>query len=145
MPDAGDIERADASAESDASRSPLGDAGSGNRDASHESAAPSDSGPPAYYWTPDHWQSATSIRCGADPVVPASTFVASDGCASIGFDAPDPATASEALDLALRTNLAAHVAARGPFAAYATLYTPAVGGCNPGVAEYVVVLTRGAP
>jgi hypothetical protein len=42
---------------------------------------------------------------------------------------------------ALRTNLAAAVAARGPFKAYLYAYTPTVGACDPNVAEYIVVLS----
>jgi len=54
-------------------------------------------------------------------------------------------SASDALEVALRTNLAAHVAAAGPFSAHVHLHTSMVGTCDPGVAEWGVVLTRLGP
>ncbi|MDZ4697493.1 MAG: hypothetical protein SGI86_20320 [Deltaproteobacteria bacterium] len=33
----------------------------------------------------------------------------------------------------------------GAFSAYLYTYTPTAGGCNPGVAEYVIVLSQRRP
>ncbi|HKP62875.1 MAG TPA: hypothetical protein VJV78_39340 [Polyangiales bacterium] len=91
------------------------------------------------YWVPETWRSADAIACGKNGIQPAETFLGGGYCT----DDPKmkPKSASAALDVALRTNLAAHVATRGPVAAYVHMYLPTVGACNPRVAEYLVVLT----
>lgn len=89
------------------------------------------------YWSPLEWKPASDIACGGAPVVPVDVHADTGGC----DEAPEH-SARGALDVALRSNLAAHVAAQGPFSAYVYLYTRTVGACDPGAAEYVVVLSQ---
>jgi hypothetical protein len=93
------------------------------------------------YWVPEVWMPEEDITCGPTPVTPEDTFASAIDCASeLGEVAHvEPAAA---LDVALRTNVAAFLSQRGPFSAYTYLYTPTVGLCDPGVAEYVVVLSQ---
>jgi hypothetical protein len=91
-----------------------------------------------YYWEPNEWLPASDLQCGAKPARPAhSAFGETSDCEGV-------ADASEALDTALRSNLAAYLAEQGEFSAFTLLYTPTVGGCDPGVAEYLIVLTQAA-
>jgi hypothetical protein len=94
------------------------------------------------YWVPDKWNSAADIACGTQTAQPASEALDQSTCE--GTTRPGT-TARQAMDVALRTNLAASLAARGPFAARAYLYMPSVGACNPGAAEWLVVLTQAQP
>lgn len=93
------------------------------------------------YWAPAEWKPPEALQCGSARAEPQTIFVDAGDCPSyIGpVTAPPP---SDALDVALRTNLAQHYAAQGSFSAFVYLYTPTVGACDPGVAEYIVVLTR---
>lgn len=94
------------------------------------------------YWTPTAWNDAGALACGDNAAEPTDTYLDPSTCQH-SVQAQTPATASEALDVVLRSNLAAHVASEGPFSAYALLYTRTVGECSPQNAEYLVVLTRG--
>jgi hypothetical protein len=93
------------------------------------------------YFVPSTWKSASEIQCGTAAATPAETFIDATGCDLLGGSGAG-ADPRDALALALRTNLAQVYAQKGPFSAYTYLYTPAVGGCDPAVAEYVVVLTH---
>jgi len=86
------------------------------------------------YWTPDAWQPGSHLACGPDAAEPDDSYVVEGAC---GLDSP-----SVALDVVLRSNLAARLAEQGPFSAYGYLYTPTQGACDPSVAEYLVVLTQ---
>lgn len=92
------------------------------------------------YWVPSTWASGR-LACGAQRVEPMETVLDVPGCESypgVGTLAPE----ADALDVALRTNLALAYAEKGAFSVYVFLYTPTVGACNPDVADYIVVLTR---
>jgi hypothetical protein len=92
------------------------------------------------YWVPGSWKPADDIACGKESAVPAETYLDSGSCEpETGARA---ATAREALDVALRSNLAAYVADQGPFKAFAYLYMPTVGLCDPGAGEYLIVLSQ---
>jgi hypothetical protein len=91
------------------------------------------------YWVPSQWNDPSSLACAAEAAEAAETYLDSGQCAS---EDVTPATAGEALDVVLRSNLAAHLAEQGPFSAYTFLYTPSVGACFPEIAEYLVVLTQ---
>lgn len=86
------------------------------------------------YWTPATWQPASDLACGSDAAEPDDSYVVEGAC---GLDSP-----SAALDVVLRSNLAAHLAEQGPFSAYGYLYTPTQGACDASVAEYLIVLTQ---
>lgn len=92
------------------------------------------------YWLPETWRSGSEIVCGPSRAEPDEAFVDPGTCDS--FDGTRGASSSDALELALRTNIAAHYASRGAFEAYVYLYTPSVGACMANVAEYITVLTR---
>jgi hypothetical protein len=92
------------------------------------------------YFVPATWKSASDIRCGIGSAVAAETFIDSGGCET--GDGKSGASPDQALALALRTNLARGYAQKGAFSAYVYLYTPTVGGCEPSVAEYLIVLSR---
>jgi hypothetical protein len=94
------------------------------------------------YWIPTAWNDPGDLSCGRESVEPTETYLDPNTCASV-VSSGTPATASEALDVVLSSNLAAHIASEGPFSAYAFLYTRTVGECRPQNAEYLVVLTRG--
>jgi hypothetical protein len=87
-----------------------------------------------HYWTPETWRPAGDLLCGPDRAEPDDGFVVQGTC---GLGSPDVALA-----VVLRSNLAAHLAERGPFTAYGYLYTPTEGVCDSAVAEYLVVLTQ---
>ncbi len=78
--------------------------------------------------------------CGSEARSASETVVLDQDCDDEG-DVPLP-TAQDALDLVLRTNLAASVADHGDFSAFSTLYTRRVGGCSRAAAEFIVVLTQ---
>jgi len=86
------------------------------------------------YWTPETWQPGSDVACGPDATEPDDSYVVEGLC---GLDSP-----SAALDVVLRSNLAAHLAEQGPFSAYGFLYTPTQGACDASVAEYLIVLTQ---
>jgi hypothetical protein len=92
------------------------------------------------YWLPKTWRSGSDIACGPSRAEPDETFVDRGTCDS--YDGTTGAPSSDALELALRTNVAAGYASRGAFSAYLYLYTPSVGACMANVAEYIAVLTR---
>jgi hypothetical protein len=92
------------------------------------------------YWLPESWNPAADIACGEAAAVPAETHLDPNSC--VLDEGMHPPTAREAMDVALRSNLAAHIAAQGPFQAFAYLYTPTVGACDPGAAEYLIVLSQ---
>jgi hypothetical protein len=94
------------------------------------------------YWTPAEWQPASDIACGDEAAVPDEQQLDDSASCMDGFDGSAPGSASDALQVALRTNLAAHLAEQGAFSALVLLYTPTVGSCDPSVADYVVVLTQ---
>jgi hypothetical protein len=92
------------------------------------------------YWRPTQWNDPAIIECGEQVHEPRESAQHGVGCdAAAGSELP---TTRQALDLALRTNFAAFFASRGNFDAFAMLYTPTVGACDPGVTEFLVVLTR---
>jgi hypothetical protein len=93
------------------------------------------------YWTPAAWNPASDVACGDDATTPGEAQLDDDSCTD-SAGGPAHGSASDALDVALHTNLAAHLAAQGAFAARVFLYTPTVGSCDPSVADYVVVLTQ---
>jgi hypothetical protein len=95
------------------------------------------------YWAPDTWKTAAGVACGRDTVVPAETYVDPGDCPDFTTGQAPSTDGNDALAVALRTNLARHMAARGPLSAFVYLYTPTVGGCDPSSAEYLVVLTQG--
>ncbi|MBN1609525.1 MAG: hypothetical protein JW940_23035 [Polyangiaceae bacterium] len=92
-----------------------------------------------HYWVPSQWNDPAGIACAAEATEAAETYLDPGECASEGTT---PATAAQALNVVLRSNLAAHLAEQGPFSAFAFLYTPTVGACSPEIAEYLVVLTQ---
>lgn len=92
------------------------------------------------YWTPVEWRSASDVQIGSSAVTAGGSHGQGGVCA-------DVASSADALEVALKSNLAAHFAAVGNFDSLTYLYTPAVGvlsadGCEPKVAEYLVVLTQ---
>jgi len=92
------------------------------------------------YWSPS-WADAAPLACGAASATPETTYLDSNECPSYEGKVAGK-SAREALDVALRTNVARYYEANGPFSAYVYLYTPTVGACDPETAEYAVVLTR---
>lgn len=93
-------------------------------------------------WTPATWNPGSDLACGETAVQPAETFMEENATTACPpYEKTKPAAIADALAAALRSNLAASLAKHGPVSAYAFLYTPSVGGCDPGVAEYVVILT----
>jgi hypothetical protein len=96
----------------------------------------------ANYWIPTAWNDPGDLSCGRESVEPTETYLDPRTCVS-GALLDTPATASEALDVVLRSNLAAQVASEGPFSAYTFLHTRTEGECSPKNVEYLVVLTRG--
>jgi hypothetical protein len=93
-------------------------------------------------WAPASWNDPSDLACGDKAVKPAASFSGDEVCIDHSDLSMKHASIEEALDTGLRTNLAASVAARGVFDAYAYLYTPTVGSCDPRTAEYLVVLTQ---
>jgi len=93
------------------------------------------------YWVPAQWSDPGDLACGPSAVEPEATYLDPGRCDS-NEEEPASTTVEGALDVVLRSNLAAHVASQGPFSAHAYLYTPSVGACSPQNAEYLVVLTR---
>lgn len=93
------------------------------------------------YWVPSAWRPASEIACGREAVEPSTRYLGPDTCAD-AFPMVPAASPSEALELALRSNVASAFAARGAFAAHVHLYTPTVGSCSAERAEYVVVLSQ---
>lgn len=92
------------------------------------------------YWTPTKWHSASDMQLGSAAVTPGGRQGERGECAGV-------ASAKDALDVALRSNLAVHLAKVGTFSSFSYLYTPAVGvltddGCEPSVAEYLIVMTQ---
>lgn len=92
------------------------------------------------YWTPTEWHSASDVELGSAAVTPGGSQGQLGECA-------DVASAKDALNVALRSNLAVHLADLGDFSSFSYLYTPEVGaltddGCEPSVAEYLIVLTQ---
>lgn len=94
------------------------------------------------WWIPAAWQPASDLACGDVAAAAVSHADPDYGCGDNSGNPSGPYDATDALDLALRLNLTAHFASRGPFSAYTYLYTPAVGTCDPSVAEFVVVLSQ---
>jgi hypothetical protein len=85
------------------------------------------------------WRPATDILCGNEQASPSEQVLDGDTCEQ---DDGAGTTASQATSAALSTNLAKAIAAQGAFTARTYLYTPSVGGCDPGVAEWLVILSR---
>lgn len=98
-------------------------------------------------YTPTTWTPASDIVCGEIAIQPAATYLQPDADTACRSALPDtqPVPIADALDIALRSNLAASLAKRGPVSAHAFLYTPKVGGCSPSAAEYIVILTQVRP
>jgi hypothetical protein len=93
------------------------------------------------YFAPATWKSASDIRCGMNQIGPGETFEDASHSCETG-DGKSGTDASDALALVVRTNIADAYAQKGSFSAYVTLYAPAVGACDPSVAEWVIVLSR---
>lgn len=93
------------------------------------------------YWVPTAWKPSGAIACGQNSFVADTTFVDTAECQG-DIAAGTLPTAHDALDVALRTNIAAQFDAHGAFSAYVYLYTPRVGECDPTVAEYIAVLSQ---
>lgn len=91
------------------------------------------------YWVPNAWRPASDILCGDAQQTPTEQVVEGETCTG---DGPNGTTASQAMSLALSTNLAQAIAAQGAFTARTYLYTPSVGACAPDVAEWLVILSR---
>lgn len=89
------------------------------------------------YWVPKDWRPATDILCGDALQTPSEQVVEGEACAG-----GEGTTASQAMSLALSTNLAQAIAEQGAFTARTYLYTPSVGSCSPDVAEWLVILSR---
>ncbi|MCC6748574.1 MAG: hypothetical protein IT371_13005 [Deltaproteobacteria bacterium] len=98
------------------------------------------------YWLPALWRPASDLACGKASAKPASPVATRDNPKACTY-APQMQhpVESQAVALALRTNLAQHFARRGPFELYSFLYTPAEGQCDPRPAEFVVVLSQKRP
>lgn len=96
------------------------------------------------YWLPSEWEPSSVIECGSVPASPAATYLSPAESIS-GEEVTGLPTASEALGVALRSNLAARAATFSEFDAFVYLYTPGVGSLSLDIVEYVVVFTaRGA-
>jgi len=95
------------------------------------------------WWTPTQWRPGMELQCGAasDLVYPKSQYVDDRQCQP-DTDPPEPYSVVEALDTALRLNLAIGFRSRGELEAFAYLYTPATGFCRPEQAEIVVLLSQ---
>jgi hypothetical protein len=92
------------------------------------------------YVLPAAWRSALDVTCAMKPAGGlGDSYIDANGCDDLNN--PGAASPADALDVALRTNLALHFAQRGPYAAFTYLYTPSVGSCDSSVADYLVVLT----
>jgi len=91
------------------------------------------------YWVPNAWRPASDILCGDAQQTPSEQVVEGGTCTGEGTQGT---TASQAMSIALSTNLAQAVAAQGAFTARTYLYTPSVGTCAPEVAEWLVILSR---
>ena len=92
------------------------------------------------YWTPTTWRPASDINCGDRAATPTETFIDPRSCDAT--HSSPPMESKDALELALSSNLAAYVDSQGLFSAYVYTYTPAVGVCDFGAAEYLVILTQ---
>jgi hypothetical protein len=90
------------------------------------------------YWTPTQWLDPATLECGAELAETTDEHIEAGACDEEA-DVPGPA---EARDVVLRSNLAQWFVSEGDFTAYTYFYTPSVGECAIGKAEYVVVLTR---
>ena len=88
------------------------------------------------FWVPDSWRPAADIRCGETRAAPSDQVLEGESCADSGT------TPAQAMSTALSTNLAQGLAAKGAFTARTYLYMPSVGLCDPGVAEWLVILSR---
>lgn len=91
------------------------------------------------YWVPNAWRPASDILCGDAQQTPSEQVVEGETCTG---DGAQGTTASQAMSIALSTNLAKAMAAQGAFTARTYLYTPSVGTCAPEVAEWLVILSR---
>jgi hypothetical protein len=91
------------------------------------------------YWAPQAWRPAADILCGDQQAAPKEQVIGAEACEG---DGPQGTTAAQAMSVALSTNLAKAIAAQGAFTARSYLYTPTVGACSPGVAEWLVILSR---
>lgn len=94
-----------------------------------------------HWWVPTAWNDPKDLACATTGFEAEETYVDPGTCSSY-YGEVEHATASEALDLVLRSNLAAHAQSQGAFSAFVYLYTPTLGACSPENAEYLVVLTR---
>jgi hypothetical protein len=94
------------------------------------------------YWVPTEWNAPGEVACEQTGRAPQASYVDTSTCPGFEPGAPPAPDGDAALAVATRTNLARHLSSQGPFRAYTYLYTPTVGGCDPGVAEWVVVLSR---
>lgn len=92
------------------------------------------------YWTPTDWLAASDVELGSQVVAPGGSQGEGGSCAGV-------ARSDDALEVALSSNLAVHLAEQGNFSTYSYLYTPDVGvlsddGCEAGAAEYLIVMTQ---
>jgi hypothetical protein len=92
-------------------------------------------------WIPSTWRSASELVCGDTPVHPAELDdPASTPCPrEDGLEFP---TASDAVEVALRTNVAMQLSSRARVSASVHLYTPSAATCDTRSFEYLVVLTQ---
>lgn len=93
------------------------------------------------WWVPTAWREPNDLVCATTGFEPEETYVDPGTCPGY-YGEVQHVTATQALELVLRSNLAAHVQSQGAFSAFVYLYTPTVGACSPERAEYLVVLTR---
>jgi len=94
------------------------------------------------YWVPSSWMPIDVLSCGPSAATAHESYSAAGVCTSSNNTPGSPYAAKDALNLALRLNLTAYYAGRGPFSVHAMLYTPTIGHCDPDVAEFVVILSQ---
>jgi len=97
-------------------------------------------GRPGKYWSSQEWNPLVQVKCdSAVAGAPDAMFVAPLYPTCSYLDSTPP---SDALEKALRTNIAASVASKGPFSAFVFVYTPDTSHCETAPTEFIVVLTQ---
>jgi hypothetical protein len=86
------------------------------------------------WWSPTTWKPGTQIRCG-------NSLVPNKSTAEFGQCGGSPFSFNDAINVALKTNIALGLDNSGPLDVLAYLYTPATGSCQSEHAEFVVVLS----
>jgi len=91
------------------------------------------------WWQPTAWKRASTISCGNTSRPGPATPTAYGWCHE--DQVSPPFTFDDAVQVALRTNLALGLESSGPVDVFAYLYTPTVGNCDPTSAEFVIVFS----